>query len=352
MSSCSVTDSVYTDTLYTVSEKHWGVLYGGLVALKYLLPLNIFLFFSHYPDKIFQIFKECLVHSNDDVSGAAANVLYSFSLGVKKNLTVLTMDPQKKIRITEFREKLLELISVYLISVIEDLRISINSLDALSCRCYSLCNGWSSCCLLLFYCIPTLSSSAIPSCSALSSSSSTSSSIASSTALLPHYQLSSQTNMDSTNNNDIGNHNNNSKANNGDRKKCKNNLNIINNSAQKENTTILTSEIILDVTVVLTSALSDVLLKLLLFCRRSQVRCLTALKPGKKSYFTFIFTFLFTFILFSSLISLFFSFLVLLKFRKAFLFDSIEIEVWYIHIVNSSSEIYFMLFYFFWIVFC
>lgn len=302
MSSCSVTDSVYTDSLHTVSEKHWGVLYGGLIALKYLLPLNIFLFFSHYPDKIFQIFKECLVHSNDDVSGAAANVLYSFSLGVKKNLTAL--DPRKTSKKTVFREKLIELISVYLISVIEDLLISINSLDALSRRCYSLCNGWSSCCLLLLHCIPILSSPAPTSCPPSSSSSSSSSPIASSTALSTHYQSSSQTNKNSTNNNDVGNQNDNNNTNNGDKKKCKNDPNIINNSTQKKHATVLTSEIILDVTVVLTSALSDVLLKLLLFCRRSQVRCLTALKPGKKFYsILFFFRFIFVLIFISIFIS-------------------------------------------------
>ena len=307
MSSCSVTDSLktnspYTDSLYTVYEKHWGVLYGGLVALKYLLPLNIFLFFSHYPDKIFQIFKECLVHSNDDVSGAAANVLYSFSLGVKKNLNVFKLDSQKRIKFTEFREKLIELVSVYLISVIEDLRISINSLDALSCRCNSLCNGWSSCCSLLFHCIPILSSPAPPSCPSSSSfSSSTSSSIASSAALFTQYQSSSQTNKGNTNNNHISYHKDIKKTSNEDKKKCKNNPNIINNITQNKYTTILTYEIILDVTVVLTSALSDVLLKLLLFCRRSQVRCLTALKPGKKHYFMFIFIIFYLYFYFHSL---------------------------------------------------
>ena len=298
MSSCSITDSlhtdsVYADSLYMVSKTHWGVLYGGLVALKYLLPLNIFLFFSHYPDKIFQIFKECLVHSNDDVSGAVANVLYSFSLGVKKNLNVLTIDPRKMIKLTEFREKLIELISVYLISVIEDLRISINSLDALSCRCYSLCNGWTSCCLLLFHCIPILSPPAPPAPPSCPSSSS--SSIASSTTLFTHYRSSSQTNKDGNNNNEITSHKNNKKTSNENKKEYENKPYLINNLGQKKNATILTFEIILDVTVVLTSALSDLLLKLLLFCRRSQVRCLTALKPGKKSNSVL---FLFYFILF------------------------------------------------------
>ena len=251
-------------TSSSVAEKYWGVFYGGLVALKYLLPLNLFLIFTHYPDKIFQTLKACLIHSNDDVSGAASSVLHSFSLGVKRTFEFLKLDPLKIIKFTEFREKFLVLISEYLTFLIEDLRTSINSLDALSCRCYSLCNGLSSCCLLLLHCIPN--------CSPSSPSSS------SSTSYTP--SQSSHNTIDHNNrSNDQSYHLHNNKIDDNVNNEGENNANDVHISKSRKKTRILTSETILDVTVVLTSALSDILLKLMLFCRRTQTRCLLALKP-------------------------------------------------------------------------
>ena len=315
-----------TDLQYTVSEKHWGVFYGGLVALKYLFPLNVFLFFTHYPVKLFQILKECLIHSNDDVSGASANVLHTLSIGVKRNLNSIMSDPSKTVKLTEFREKLIELISVYLISVIENLRISINSMNALSCRCYSLCNGFSSSCLLLLHCLPTLSQSLSSSSSSTFTPSSSSSSILISTQsplLNKDNNIYNDQNFQEDNNKIDSNVKNKSDT------KTNTTTNLNTSISVKKISTLMSSEIILDVTVVLTSALSDILLKLMLFCRRSQVRCLLALKPGNKSDFISRFFFFFFLVLFYVFVSMFhfmfcFVFCFLFCFILCFLFMTLN----------------------------
>ena len=68
----------------SAEKRHWSVRIGGLISLKYLLLLNLNLIIDYY-DIFFDIIIDCLKDPIDDVCGAAADVIKSLALGIKKS---------------------------------------------------------------------------------------------------------------------------------------------------------------------------------------------------------------------------------------------------------------------------
>lgn len=67
--------------------RHWGIRFGGLIALKYLIPLNwnILSENKEYKDLFYNILQECLKDPLDDVSGAAADLIQSLTVAIQIN---------------------------------------------------------------------------------------------------------------------------------------------------------------------------------------------------------------------------------------------------------------------------
>jgi hypothetical protein len=130
-------------------EKHWGVMLGGLISFKYLLPLpcTIAECVTGRPEALFEALRGCLTYHNDDVGGAAADLMKSFLFGFQRELrTFNSKDDAAK---AVFVSGLLLPVSVYLLRFIEDLKESVLRLDVLSCRVQPLCGGFSTCCVML-----------------------------------------------------------------------------------------------------------------------------------------------------------------------------------------------------------
>ena len=131
------------------AEKHWGMMLGGLISFKYLLPLprTIAECVTGRPDGLFKTLRGCLRYQNDDVSGAAADLMKSFLFGLQRELRSFTSkdDTAKAVFVTG----LLRPVSMYLQCFIDDLNESALRLDVLSCRVQALCGGFSTCCVML-----------------------------------------------------------------------------------------------------------------------------------------------------------------------------------------------------------
>jgi hypothetical protein len=131
------------------AEKHWGVMLGGLISFKCLLPLprTIAECVTGRPEALFEALRGCLTHHNDDVSGAAADLMKSFLFGLQRELrTFNSKDDAAKAALVS---GLLLPVSVYLLRFIDDLKESVLRLDVLSCRAQPLCGGFSTCCVML-----------------------------------------------------------------------------------------------------------------------------------------------------------------------------------------------------------
>jgi hypothetical protein len=131
------------------AEKHWGVMLGGLISFKYMLPLprTIVECVTGRPEALFEALRGCLTYHNDDVSGAAADLMKSFLFGLQRELrTFNSKDDAAK---AAFVSGLLLPVSVYLLRFIDDLKESVLRLDVLSCRAQPLCGGFSTCCVML-----------------------------------------------------------------------------------------------------------------------------------------------------------------------------------------------------------
>ena len=131
------------------AEKHWGMMLGGLISFKYLLPLprTIAECVTGRPDGLFKTLRGCLRYQNDDVSGAAADLMKSFLYGLQRELRSFASkdDTAKAVFVTG----LLRPVSMYLQCFIDDLNESALRLDVLSCRVQALCGGFSTCCVML-----------------------------------------------------------------------------------------------------------------------------------------------------------------------------------------------------------
>lgn len=134
---------------HSAAEKHWGVILGGLISLKYLLPLPRTLSecVTGRPEEMFETLRSCLKSANDDVSGAAADLMKSLLIGLQRELG--SFDSKEDAAKTAFVRNLLTPMSSYLLHFIGDLNMSVLRLDVLSCRVQPLCGGFTTCCVLL-----------------------------------------------------------------------------------------------------------------------------------------------------------------------------------------------------------
>ena len=216
-------------------NKHWGIQFGGLIALKYLVPLHLETFMKNYESELFYVLKECLRNANDDISGSAADLVKSLFLGIKKECQFI--DKNNVCRAL-YLSNLIGVESTYLSCIVEDVTHSVLSLDALSCRMLSLCVGFSSICAILEIMSTQherdLLHFKLNRNAAVKND---------------YYKNENKTEIDKENENDVLNQN-------------------------------PYTEKVLGITVSLSNALSLLLFRLMLYSRDSQDRYLTALKPG------------------------------------------------------------------------
>ena len=267
-------------------NKHWGIQFGGLIALKYLLPIHLETFMKNYENEFFYILKECLRNSNDDIAGAAADLVKSLYLGIKKEFQIMVKNDVPR---PVFLSNLIGVYSTHLSCIVEDMILSVLSLDALSCRMLSLCVGFSSSCSILEIMSTqyqrdllhlTLDKNAdvyssddcIKECLRNSDHSihnnSSSNDMNNITVLQNNRKKNSERNiLYSSYENENENKNENKKE-----IENENEIDVLNQSSYTEK--------VLGIAVSLADALSLLLFRLMLYSRDSQDRYLTALKPG------------------------------------------------------------------------
>ena len=245
---------------------------------------------KNYENEFFFVLKECLRNSNDDISGAAADLIKSLFLGIKKECHF--MDKNNVPR-PVFLSNLISGQSTYLSCIVEDVILSVLSLDALSCRMLSLCVGFSSSCAILEIIVTQhkrgILNFEVDENAGLNISDNKSIEYKRNTDnLIQNSSTSNDTNNITILNNDGEN---NSKENIPDFSFTNANKNEIENEVKKEvenenenENDVLNqltyTEKVLGMAVSLSGALSLLLFRLMLYSRDSQDRYLTALKPG------------------------------------------------------------------------
>lgn len=65
------------------SERHWGVRFGGLIALKYLIPLNWGILQLENESLFYSILQDSLQDPLDDISGVAAELVRSLTVAIQ-----------------------------------------------------------------------------------------------------------------------------------------------------------------------------------------------------------------------------------------------------------------------------
>ena len=342
---CSSKNSEKSSIKYCLQNRHWGIRIGGFIALKYLLLLNnnsIMNYHDNIFDIIIgclddpvddvcgaaaDVIKSLVIGRKKNKIGQEAKKKsgFHYAEGIEvnrrnqinnniyndnndnekifcpKSLEIREEDEKKeneeKLKVEKNEKSILN----HLLHLVQGLKRAVSTLDLLSCRVFSLCTGYSSTCWLLHdsiecsYVIKNCRNAHV-SCDLPQANSNDRS----------HNNDRSNSNerynsYDNNDNNDNNNdNNNNSNSNSNGRNNNSNNNNDdnnddINNDHDKNSNNYRNDngnyvqfdefgrddETAIEIVILLTSTLADLFFKLHLYCKVTQLKCLSALKPGK-----------------------------------------------------------------------